>query len=332
MSIKPLEQQTIVLTGATSGIGLVTARHAAKAGAQLVLAARDEDSLKQLSEEFGDSAIYVVTDVSDEAQVKALAARAIEHFGGFDTWINDAATAIYGEMKVIPTADHRHLFDTNFWGIYYGSMAAAQHFRERDSQTSGVLINLGSVDSDRALPLQAMYSVSKFAIKGFTDALRMELKHEGVPVEVCLVKPAAIATPFAQNARNYMDKEPDLPPPVYAPELVAEAILKCAVAPQRDVIVGGAGKMLSILGEYFPGLGDKILGASIFQNQKKDEPPRNPDGALYKAGEGMRERGDIDTPIVPISPYTTIAQHPWLKTGALLGVGALALWLLGRDD
>lgn len=333
MQIKSLQDQTIVLTGATSGIGLVTARQASKAGAKLVLAARDEDSLRKLTTELGaDKTIYLVTDVGDEAQVKALAQRAIEHFGGFDTWINNAGVAIYGMMDQIPTDDHRRLFDTNFWGIVYGSLAAADHFRARSGDHSGVIINLGSTDSDRALPLQGMYSVSKFAIKGFTDALRLELHHEGVPVEVCLIKPAAIATPFAQHARNYMDKEPTLPPPVYAPELVAEAILKCAQAPQRDVFVGGAAKMLSTLGEYFPGLGDKVLGATMFKAQKKDEPAQDRPDSLYQAGHGMHERGDIDTPIVPVSPYTKIIEHPLLKTGLMVVAGAGLLLALGRKS
>ena len=335
MSIKPLEQQTIVLTGASSGIGLVTARQAAKAGAKLVLAARNEDALRQLTEEIkaqGGQAIYVVTDVGDEEQIKVLAHKAVDHFGGFDTWINDAGMAIIGEMSKVATADHRRMFDTNFWGIVYGSLAAAQHFRTRGGQNRGVLINLGSVDSDRALPLQGMYSTSKFAVKGFTDALRMELHHEGVPVEVCLIKPSAIGTPFAEHARNIMDKEATLPPPLYAPELVADAILKCAVAPQRDVFVGGGGRMLSMLGEYFPGLGDKLLGATMFKAQQKDQPNPHKGDSLYGAGSGMKERGDFDTPILPVSPYTTIVTHPYLKTGVLLSAGALLLWTLGRKD
>ena len=335
MSIKPLEQQTIVLTGASSGIGLVTARKAATAGAKLVLAARNEEALRQLTDEIkaqGGEAIYVVTDVGDEDQVKALAQKAVEHFGGFDTWINDAGLAIYGEMKDVPSADLRRLFDTNFWGIVYGSLAAAAHFRTRDAENNGVIINLGSTVSDVALPVQSMYTVSKHAVKGFTDALRMELMHEGVPVELCLIKPAAIGTPFPQHARNYTDKEPTLPPPVYAPELVADAILKCAHSPQRDVFVGGGGKMLSMLGQYFPGVGDKVLSATMYSAQLKNEPAKNRPDSLYQAGSDLKERGEIDTPIIPVSPYTAIVTNPMLKTGVLLGAGALLLWALGRKD
>lgn len=330
MKFKLLKDQVIVLTGATSGIGLVTARAASKAGAKLVLAARDEESLKKLRDELqaaGGQVIYQVADVGDEEQVRALSRAAKDHFGGFDTWINDAGLAIYGRMRDIPSEDHRKLFDTNFWGQVYGSLEAAQHFRERgEGEFAGVIINVGSVVSDRALPVQGMYSVSKHAVKGFTDALRMELEHEKVPVSLCLVKPAAINTPFPQHARNYMEQEPSLPPPIYAPELVADAILKCAVVPQRDVLVGGSGKMLSLLGQLSPGLGDfLLLKGKIFEQQTKNEPARKRPDSLYEPGFGGQERGEADTPVVPVSPYTRWAMLPLPAKFALAGGAGFAL-------
>lgn len=337
MKFKALNEQVIVLTGATSGIGLLTARGAAKAGAKLVLAARDEESLQTLVDEIkasGGEAIFHVTDVGDEQQVRALSEAAQAHFGGFDTWINNAGMAIYGRMRDIPSEDHRRLFDTNFWGMVYGSLEAARHFRERgtNGEFAGNIINLGSTVSDRALPVQSMYSVSKHAVKGFTDALRMELEHEKLPVALCLIKPAAINTPFPQHARNYMEQEPTLPPPIYAPELVAEAILKCVVAPQRDLFVGGSAKMLSMLGQFAPGLGDfLLLKGRIFEQQTKDEPARNRPDSLYEPGFGMEVHGEADTPVVPISPYSKWAMLPLPAKFALAGVATIAaLTLLGR--
>lgn len=336
MKFKPLDQQTLVITGATSGIGLVTARMAAKRGAKIVVAARDEDSLKQLCEEVraqGGQAEYVVTDVSDEEQVQTLARTAALKFGGFDTWVNNAGGAIYGLMVDVPTKDHRQLFDTNFWGIVYGSLAAAKHFKERgqNAEYAGVIVNLGSVESDRVIPLQGMYATSKHAIKGFTDALRLELQHEQVPVAISLVKPSAIATPFPQHARNYMDKEPSLPPPLYAPETVAEAILNCATAPQRDVIVGGGGKGFSILGQWFPGIGDMILGTNtMFESNKRQGFAPERTDALFNAGFGMQERGEFPgVPVLEGSAYTRLVQSPVAKIalGIGVGVGVLA-WVL----
>jgi len=219
----------------------------------------------------------------------------------------------------------RRLFDTNFWGIVHGSMAAARHFKERgqNSQYAGVLINLGSVVSDRVFPLQGMYATTKHAIKGFTDVLRMELAHEKVPVAVVLIKPSAIATPFAQHARNYMEKEPTLPPPLYAPEAVAEAIVKCMTAPQRDVLIGGAGKMMSALGQYFPGLGDKVMGSkqSFESNKREGLSPKRTD-SLYEPGYGMNERGDFPGQhISEESPYTRAVQSPLARLALAVGAG-----------
>ena len=224
ITLKPVEVQVIVITGATSGIGLVTARMAAKRGARLVLASRSEAALQKLAEEIKEAngeATYVVADVGDEADVLKIAATARERFGGFDTWVNNAGVSIYGKFEEVPLADQRRLFETNYWGVVYGSLAAVKQLRQR----GGALINIGSALSDRAIPLQGAYCASKHAVKGFTDALRMELEHDGAPISVTLIKPAAIDTPYTEHAKNYLPVEPQNPPPVYAPDVVAEAIL-----------------------------------------------------------------------------------------------------------
>jgi len=169
LMLKPLEVQVIVITGATSGIGLVTAREAAKRGARLVLASRSEDALKDLADEIkeaGGEATYVVADVGDEQDVQRIAAGARERFGGFATWINNAGVSIYGNLTEVPIDEQRRLFDTNYWGVVYGSLTAVQQLRQR----GGALINVGSALSDRAIPLQGAYCASKHAVKGFTDA------------------------------------------------------------------------------------------------------------------------------------------------------------------
>ena len=166
----------------------------------------------------------MVTDVSRREDVEALAAETVRAYGGFDTWVNNAGLSIFGRLEEVSDADHRRLFDVNFWGIVYGSTVALQHLKK----AGGALINLGSVASDLALPIQGMYSASKHAIKGFTDALRMELQEEGAPVSVTLIKPSGIDTPIADHAANHQDGAALLPPPVYDPELVAEAILDAA--------------------------------------------------------------------------------------------------------
>jgi len=194
LRLKKLRDQTIVITGASSGIGLVTARSAARHGARVVLNARNEEALKQIVAEMrslGGLASYVVGDVAILDDVKRIADEAVQTFGGFDTWVNNAGVSIYGRVLDQSLDDHRRLFETNYWGMVHGSMVACNYLRER----GGALINVGSVLSDRAIPVQGTYSASKHAMKGYTDALRMELEKEGIPISVTLVKPSAIDIP-----------------------------------------------------------------------------------------------------------------------------------------
>ena len=319
VSLKKLEDQTIVLTGATSGIGLTTARKAAERGARLVLAARSEDDLRRLTDEItgnGGEAVWVAADVSNQDDVRAIAERAKEAYGGFDTWVNNAAAALYGRLDETPVEDMRTLFETNLWGVVYGSLEAVEHLKLH----GGALINLGSVLSDRAIMLQGIYSASKHAVKGFTDALRMELEDEGAPVSVTLVKPSAIDTPYPEHAKNYMDQAATLPPPVYAPDVVARAILHCAEHPQRDVIIGGGGKQLSMLGYYAPSLMDWLMETVFAPLSKKEAPPRRNGNGLDGAVGGLRERGGYDGHVAESSLYTGAVLHPWRS----LGVAALA--------
>src|SRR5215204_6156705 len=175
VKLKDLSEQVMVITGASSGIGLTTARMAAPRGASLVIASRNENALKKLSSEInssGGNSVYVVADVGSEGDVKKIAAEALNKFGGFDTWVNNAGVAIYGKLEDIPTDEMRQLFETNFWGVVYGSLVAASNLKPN----GGAIINIGSALSDRAIPLQGIYCASKHAVKGFTDAFRMELE------------------------------------------------------------------------------------------------------------------------------------------------------------
>lgn len=330
LQLKSLSAQVIVITGASSGIGLTTARMAAKRGARLVLAARSEEALRQLTEEInssGGEATFVVADVGHEEDVRRISEKAAERFGGFDTWVNNAGVSIYGNLVDVSIEDMRRLFETNFWGVVYGSLIAAERLRAR----GGAIINVGSTLSDRAIPIQGIYSASKHAVKGFTDALRMELEAEGAPVSVTLIKPAAIDTPYTEHAKNYMEREPSLPPPVYAPEVVAEAILYCAENPERDVFAGGGGKAISMSGHYAPRVTDKVMEWSMYQMQKSDEPATRArdDNGLYKPSGELRERGETKLPVFERSLYTKASLHPFVTGAIIAGAGvALAALLL----
>jgi len=329
VKLKPLHEQVIVITGASSGIGLATARKAAVRGARLVLAARSEHDLQELVSEIqktGGKGVAVAADVGSEEDVRRIANAAIREYGRFDTWVNNAGVSIYGLLLTVSIDDMRRLFETNFWGVVYGSRIACHHLRTR----GGALINLGSEVSDKAAPLQGVYSASKHAVKGFTDALRMELEHERVPISITLIKPGAIDTPYTEHARNYLADEPQHAPPVYSPASVADAILHAATTAVRDVFVGSAAKLVSTLDKVAPRLTDKAVENMLIPGTHSGR-PRKAGDALHHAGGGLRERGDYPG-MVRKSVYTRAAIHPVL-TGAAVGAGLLVtlLWRSSRE-
>lgn len=331
LRLKNLANQTVVITGATTGIGLATTRLAAEHGARLVLAARDEDTLRELCDEInhaGGEAVHVAADVADKEQVQRIAQTAIDSFGGFETWINNAGVSIFGNMLDVDEKDHRRLFETNFWGVVHGSLEAARHLGKHTDGYGGAIINLGSVASDRAIPFQGMYSASKHAVKGFTDALRMELEHAGAPISVTLIKPGSIATPFPEHAGNVMDEEPTLPPPLYAPRIVARSILYCAETPRRDMYVGGGGRFMAALGHCAPRLMDKLMATQMIDQQKSGKPEHRRRFSLHAPATDMRERANYPNRVSQRSVYSSASQHPLLTTamlaGAVVGIATLA--------
>ena len=337
VKLKPINEQVIVITGASSGIGLSTARMAAMRGAKLVLAARNDEALRKLCNEIGTTGgqcVDIAADVGNEGDVKKIAAEALNMFGRIDTWVNNAGVSIYGELLDVPIEDFKRLFDTNFWGVVYGSLTAARSMEPN----GGAIINVGSTLSDRAIPLQGMYCASKHAVKGFTDALRMELEHAERPISVTLVKPSAIDTPYIQHAKNYMESQPDNPGPFYAPETVAETILHCAENPVRDVFVGGAGKAISLVGNYAPRLSDKYMENVMIAAQQSEDIPQNgtKEGLYTSTDSSLNERGGREGHVAESSLFTQATLHPAVTsavaTGAALALGAGLFYSVARRN
>ena len=317
--LKPISEQVIVITGASSGIGLATAREAASQGARLVLAARNVDSLRDSAAKLGGEAVAVEADVGRLEDVRHIADMALSRFGHFDTWVNNAGVSIFGRLEETPIADQRKLFETNYWGVVHGSLEAARHLKAQ----GGALITLGSVVSNRSIPLQGAYAASKHAVKGFTDALRMELEHDGAPISVTLIKPAAMATLFAEHAMNLMDREARLPQPVYAPELVARAIVRAAQRPEREGYVGGGGRLYPALDALAPRLLDRLMERTMFAAQRGQGPASGRD-SLHEAGEDGAVRSRKYGYVREHSIYGAATRHPWLAAAALGGAAALA--------
>jgi NADP-dependent 3-hydroxy acid dehydrogenase YdfG len=228
--LKGLYDQVIVLTGASSAVGLCTAQLASRAGAKLVLVARNTRALESLVSMIGSTggdAMSLAADVSVRDEVTAVAKAAVERFGRIDTWVNNAGISIYGRLDEVSEAESRHLFDINFWGVVNGSLAALPHLL----RTGGALVNVGSEAPGAALPMQGMYASSKHAVRGFTEALRAEFgQADHAPVAIALVQPVAAGGSCAHaEGAEEAGEGWDMPATVFDPMELAQAILLAAV-------------------------------------------------------------------------------------------------------
>lgn len=322
VSLKPIDQQVIVITGASSGIGLAAAYQAARKGAKLALVARNGEALEHVA---GDLAhitpdvMWIEADVSRMDDVERVADAVIARFGGFDSWVNNAGVPLFGMIEDIPISDQRQLFEVNFWGVVYGSLVALRHLRER----GGAIVNVGSILSDRAILLQGTYSASKHAVKAFTDALRMEIQYDGLPVSVSLVKPSAMNSLYGEHARSYLRLYPTLPPPVYDPVLSAQAIIHCCTKPCRHITVGFHGYMMARMGEWFPRLVDKLMIKTQVKGQQTEMagPPDRMDN-LYEPRADGAIHGARPVRMHRQSWFTLAQMHPWL-VGVLVVTAAV---------
>jgi short-subunit dehydrogenase len=255
--LKPVSRQVIVITGASSGIGLATAQEAARRGAKVVLSARDEHELERAAasiREAGGQVAYAVGDVADFEAMKRLADTAMRAFGRIDTWINNAGVSIHGQIVDVTLDAARRLFETNYWGVVNGSLVARYHL----ASEGGALINIGSPIGESGHALQGHYAASKYAVKGFTDSLRLELEKSSDPIAVTLVELDSSDTPLA-NATQSAGVESKLERAVNTPEMVARTIVDCAQRPQRTVRIGPAAGLFAFVDEMPEAI---LLGAA----------------------------------------------------------------------
>ncbi|MBD2167627.1 SDR family oxidoreductase [Calothrix membranacea FACHB-236] len=336
MQLKPISQQVVAIVGASSGIGRDTALKFAQRGAKVVVAARSEPGLKSLVEEIqslGGVAKYVIADVSDFQQVKAIADQTVAEYGQLDTWVHAAATGMIAPFEKITPEEFARVVDVTLMGQVYGAMAALPYLKQAGR---GALIHISSMEGRRSLPLQSPYSTAKHGLEGFLDALRVELQHEKWPISVTSILPSTINTPFYNKVGSKLGVKPTGVPPYYQPSLVADAILYTAEHPTRDFVVGDVGKVLDLLQRVSPTLADSLLLAIAFQGQRTNEPKSEdaPNNVFEPITGYDKVEGDFRNLSIP-SFLESLDMNPPLKWGALafaaLGIAALVgLW--GRNE
>ncbi|WP_174291032.1 SDR family oxidoreductase [Sphingomonas bacterium] len=320
IKLKPLKDQVIVITGASSGIGLVTARTAAARGAKVMLIARSEAELGDIVRDInngGGHADYAVADVGNADTLAAAARATVARFGRVDTWVNDAGVAIYAHLIDTPEDEHQRMFQTNYFGVVHGCLAAVPVLR-RDG---GALITVGSIASDIPSPIMGAYAASKHAVKAYVEGLRIELHEQAPAISVTLIKPSGIDTPIAQHAANHEGGEAQIPPPAYDPQLVADAILDCAEHPRREITVGGAGRAQVLFAQHFPAIFERLAPKKVgaLSDMSKQQPrPSN----LFEGVRAGEERSGEQHPLTT-SVYTSAAKNPGVV--AAIGLGGLAL-------
>ena len=328
---KPIDEQVVVVTGASQGIGRVTALELASRGASVVAAARNEEALRTLATQGGDRVEPVVADVAEAGQVERVAERAVDKFGRIDTWVNNAAVSLYAEVEAIEPDEMERLVAVNLLGVMYGSRAAIPHLRRSGG---GMIVNVGSALSDRAVPLQSAYVASKHGIAGFSEALRLELADDGIGV--ALIMPSSINTPLFRLARSKLGVQPMPIPPVYDSHVVAEAIVHAAEHGGREIVVGGWGKLLTVGQWLSPSLLDRYMlqGARAWKQQMTPRPDDARDNLFEPSTGPGSVTGDFGREAKPTSLYTSLLElHPIRKralTAALLLAAFAAVRRIGR--
>ncbi len=330
--LKPIATQVAVVFGASSGIGRLTALKMAKRGAKICVAARGIEGLRSLVAEIetnGGEAFYVAADAADFTQVKAVAEKCVERYGRIDTWIHSAAAFILATVENCEPEEYKRLIEVNLLGQIYGAKAALPYLKK----AGGALIHVTSVEARRTAPFQSAYGASKHGVQGFLQALRVELAHDKIPVAVTEILPAAINTPIYQKGRNKMPFKMRPVPPIYHPQIVADAILYAAENPTREMIAGGAGLGVVYAERAAPRLADffsETIGYAG-QNGGAKLSPEQFEDSLFEPLTGYDTiEGSFSGEQFMSDPYTSLktsnAARKSILFGAVGAIGALLAW------
>ena len=317
--------EVVVITGSSGGVGRAIAHAFAKRGAHVGLLARGQEGLDGAAGEvhsLGGKALAVPTDVSDHSQVEAAAARVEEHFGPIDVWINDAMATVIARFLDTEPEEFKRATEVTYLGAVYGTMVALKRMTARDR---GKIVQVGSALSYRAIPLQAAYCGAKFAIRGFTDSIRTELLHDNSKVQITMVQLPGVNTPQFNWCRSKLPDHPMPVPPIYQPEIPAEAVYWAAHHQRRELWVGYS-TLLAILGNKLaPSVADRYLAKTGFAGQQISDMPVSadrPNNLFDPVQDKAATHGMFDAQAKTRSPQLWAATHRTTVAGALAGIAA----------
>ena len=322
---KPLSEQVVVVTGASSGLGRAVARLAGRRGAKVVVTARNAEALEACVREieaFGSEALAVPADCAVQDEVAQVIEQAVDRFGRIDTYVANAIVTVYAETYRYEPDELRRIMDVNFFGQVYGYWAALPHLRE----SQGTFLSVQSALAYRGIPLQGGYCASKAALRTFFESARVELLKAGWGVDISVVHPAAINTPQFDRDRQKLGKQPQPEPPIYQPEPFADAVLHCCESPIRELPVGWGAQKLMWGQKLSPRAGDLVLLRSGWKSQHtgEDKPVGAPDNLFEPLPGDRGARGRFAAQSRNSTLWTSLRLRRWLVGAAVVGAAAVA--------
>jgi short-subunit dehydrogenase len=322
-------KEVVVVTGASAGVGRATARAFARRGASVGLVARDAHALQATCrdvEALGGKAVMCVADVAHASEVDSAAAMIEDRLGAIDIWVNNAMVTIVSPVAQLKPEEVHRVTEVTYLGTVYGTLAALRYMRARNC---GTIVQVGSALAYRAIPLQAPYCGAKFAIRGFTDALRSELLHDGSRIHVTMVQMPALNTPQFDWCRTRMPREPQPVPPIFQPEVAARAIVWAAHHRRREILVGAPTMKEVWLHKFMPGLLDRYLARFGYSSQESAVPVAadRQDNLFAPVPGDFGAHGRFDAESRPASIELWLTTHRTLGLMAVAGVAGAAFAL-----